>query len=65
MTTRLYLVSTHEKGEGDRLIEAATSAQALRHVASKMIKVKPATTKEVAHLVGHGVKVESLESVNE
>lgn len=56
-TTRLYKV---DQDTGDKyLIEAATPAQALRHVTSGMFKVAPASAKDVALLMDQGVKVET------
>lgn len=56
METRIYRVE--RETEPPQLVEAATAAQALRHVTRKAYQVKTATTKEVASLVGQGVKVE-------
>lgn len=55
--TRIYKV---DQDTGDKyLIEAATPAQALRHVTAGMFKVSPASAKDVAALMDQGVKVES------
>ncbi len=60
MTTRLYIVS---QDTGDKyLVDAATPAQALRHVTTGMFYVKPATPKDVARLVADGVKVQSADA---
>ena len=60
MTTRIYVVS---QDTGDKfLIDAATPAQALRHVTAGMFDVKAASPKDVARLVGEGVKVEAAKA---
>jgi hypothetical protein len=41
------------------LVDAATPAQALRHVTAGMFSVTPATPKDVARLMDDGVKVEN------
>lgn len=52
---RPYLVS----GNGEeRLINAQSQAQALRHAAKGVFEVKAANTAEVVRLMGSGVKVE-------
>lgn len=52
---RPYLVT----GNGEeRLINAQSQAQALRHAAKGVFKVKAANTAEVMRLMGSGVKVE-------
>lgn len=57
MNTRIYLVS---QDVGNKyLVDAATPAQALRHVAAGMFDVKVATPHDVARLVADGVKVET------
>jgi hypothetical protein len=57
MNTRIYLVS---QDVGNKyLVDAATPAQALRHVAAGMFDVKVATPHDVARLVADGVAVES------
>lgn len=55
--TRLYVVSS-ELGT-KYLVDAATPAQALRHVTAGMFEVKPASPKDVARLVADGVQVET------
>lgn len=45
-------------GEGDRLIRAATSAQAVRHAASHF-KARVASQDDIAELVGQGAKIEN------
>ncbi len=60
MTTRIYIVS---QDVGNKfLIDAATPAQALRHVTAGMFDVKAASPKDVARLVADGVKVEAAKS---
>lgn len=57
--TRIYKVSGDKFVGGTRLVEAATSAQAIRHVTKSLFSVDIATTKDVANLVGAGIKIES------
>ena len=57
MSTRLYIVS---QDTGQKfIVDAATPAQALRHVTAFMFDVKAASTKDVARLVADGVAVET------
>lgn len=53
--TRIYRIID---GEGDRLIRAASSAQAIRHAASHM-RARVATQDDIAELVGQQVKIEN------
>lgn len=53
-TTRIYAVTD---GPTTRLVEAATPAQAIRHVARRML-CTVASAKHVARLVSEGVPVE-------
>lgn len=58
--TRIYLV-TADLGQETaelRLIEAASGSQAIRHATKKRVGARPATTKEVAHLLSRGHKLE-------
>lgn len=52
--TRIYRI---DDGRGDRLIRAASQAQAIRHVASGFA-VRVATQDDIANLVSEGIKVE-------
>ncbi len=54
MKTRIYL-STN--GDGDRLIKAASQAEAQRH-ATAHITTRLATGDDIAHLVTGGIKIE-------
>lgn len=56
-TTRIYVVLS-ETGE-TRLIEATSQAQAIRFVAGTQYRAEVATTKDVAHGMSLGLKVES------
>lgn len=53
--TRIYRIID---GDGDRLIRAATSAQAVRHAASHF-KARVASQDDIAELVGQGAKIEN------
>ena len=53
--TRIYRIND---GKADRLIRAASQAQAVRHVASGFA-VRVATQDDIANLVGGGVRVET------
>ncbi|HUW61642.1 MAG TPA: hypothetical protein VMZ06_11595 [Candidatus Bathyarchaeia archaeon] len=48
----------HNTGE-QYLVEATSSAQALRHVTTGMFTVAVASTKDVAGMMANGVKVET------
>ena len=52
--TRVYRILD---GEGDRLVRAASAAQAIRHAASHMT-ARVATQDDMAELVGQGAKIE-------
>lgn len=68
MTTRIYEVMDVATGTVDddgaehprlgRLVEATSSAQAVRHVVSKRYATSIPNTKRVAELLGRGVTVE-------
>lgn len=60
MTTRIYHVSACIGGQtqAPRLIEAGTQATARNHATKDWLRVRPATAKEVATLIGQGVKLE-------
>lgn len=66
METRIYVVDLEVPREDDnqttcvtRLVEAGTQAQAVRHVTKDAVTCRVASTKDVAALVGAGVKVET------
>jgi len=58
MSTRIYLVKIESTKE-TKLIDAVSHWQAVKHAVGGMVKTKIANAKEVAELVGRGVKVES------
>jgi hypothetical protein len=60
MTTRIYLVATTigDQPQAPRLIEAGTPAAARNHATRDMLRIKPATSKEVAQLMASGIEVE-------
>jgi hypothetical protein len=53
--TRIYIV--HNKANEATLVETASRSQAIAHVAKKEYRAEPATTVEVAKMVGAGVAV--------
>jgi hypothetical protein len=53
---RIYKVTS---GETTHLVQAASQAQALRHVAGKMFVVEVAKAIDVAHLMGKGATIET------
>lgn len=55
---RIYIITSTTDGQ-ERLVEAATTAQALRHVAQSQYAVRAANASAVARLIGAGVTVES------
>lgn len=57
MQKRLYQV-THRVTGNPRLVEAINPAQAMRHVANSLFDVKAATARDVANLMGMGIKLE-------
>lgn len=61
MSTRIYIatpVKALSTAAQQRLVEAGNPAQTRLHVTRDLYVIKPATTKEVATLLGQGVKVE-------
>jgi hypothetical protein len=65
MSTRIYVVKTKTGAattESHRLVEATTSAQALRHVAGTIYQVDIAKAKQVAELVKLGTPVEDAQA---
>lgn len=63
MQTRIYKV-TLKGGHNVRLVEAASAAQAVRHVVKDEFIAEVATTKEVAYAMNAGAKVESAQNEN-
>lgn len=61
--TRIYVVTPKNETQKTRLVEATTSAQALRHVAGNQFAVEIAKTKIVADLVKSGCEVEVAQTV--
>lgn len=58
MNTRIYVV--HDKGaDAARLVEAASAAAAVRHVAINRYTVTAASPKQIAHHMARGVHVET------
>jgi hypothetical protein len=57
--TRIYLVRDPEFAGAEELVEASSTSQALRYVATKRYAVKVATPKEVAELIGGGARLQS------
>lgn len=55
MQTRIYIVETDGT---KRLVEATSSAQAIRHCAKPLYASKVATTKDMAELMAQGKQVE-------
>lgn len=55
--SRIYIVTEHNTTTR-RLIEATTSAQAIRHCVRQKFEAKPATPKEIAALMVNGAHVE-------
>jgi len=64
LNTRIYIVTEIESGS-KFLIDAGTSAQAIRHVVNNSFSSKVATTKEVAALMADGHTVEQANVPNE
>lgn len=58
MSTRIYVVSSKSNTAADRLVKAATPAQALRHVASGLFEVEVASQDALVKLAGSGIQVE-------
>jgi hypothetical protein len=59
MKTRIYRVVETESDKPDRLVEAGSQAQAVRHVVGERFEAVVATPREVANLVSKGVMVET------
>jgi len=60
MSTRIYLVKNSATNE-TKLIDAVSHGQAIKYAVKDLVTTKVANAKEVAELVGNGVKVESTE----
>lgn len=56
MSTRIYIVTGAGK---QRLVEAGTQSQAVRHVVKGQYKAVAATPKDIANLMKTGVQVET------
>lgn len=56
MVTRIYVVMS---GDERRLVDATSSAQAIRHCVKNRYAAKPATPKEIAQFMRNGVSVEA------
>ncbi len=59
MSTRIYAVKTKGMDKA-RLVEATSSAQAIKHVASEQFTAEVATTKIVAELMAAGANLEKV-----
>jgi len=57
-TTRIYVVKTKT---GEHLVEAPNPSQAVKTVTHAGVTVTAASTKDVARLLGAGVKLLSIE----
>lgn len=55
MITRIYVVIN---GEGHRLVDAASAAQAIRHCVKNKYATKAATPKDIAQYMSAGVVIE-------
>ena len=55
-TTRIYIVTA--KGKTQRLVEATSAAQAIRHCVAQEYAAKVAGAKDVANLAATGTTVE-------
>lgn len=56
--TRIYRISDVHAKHPDRLVEASTRSQAVRHVADDVFNSRVATQDDLVELVGKGAKVE-------
>jgi len=54
---RIYIVTN---GGTQHLVQAASQAQAIRHIAGKTFDVRIAKTLDVAQLMGNGVVLETV-----
>ena len=60
--TRIYTVID---GENQRLVRAASPAQAVRHVANNQFDVRVSTQTDLENLINAGVKVETAGATND
>ena len=58
MTTIYYITDNHDTDASPRLVEAASNAQAHRHVSRARFACRPAKPSDVAHAMTLGAKVE-------
>ena len=59
---RIYVVTN---GDQSHLVQAASQAQAIRHIAGKRFDVRVAKTLDVAQLMSKGVALEAASNVPE
>jgi len=59
---RIYIVTN---GDQSHLVQAASQAQAIRHIAGKTFDVRVAKTLDVAQLMSKGVALEAATTVPE
>lgn len=59
---RIYVVTN---GNNNHLVQAASQAQAIRHIAGKTFDVRVAKTLDVAQLMNKGVMLEVASSIPE
>ena len=59
---RIYVVTN---GDTTHLVQAASQAQAIRHIAGKTFDVRVAKTLDVAQLMGKGIALETAVTVPE
>jgi hypothetical protein len=62
--TRIYRVIETESDAADRLVDAGSQSQAIRHVVGSRFEATIASPHEVANLVSKGVMVETAGSEN-
>ncbi len=66
MQTRIYVVRRTGDNTGEnRLVEATSQAQAIRHVTGGIYTAEVAKTKDLADLMASGAKVEKASAANE
>lgn len=63
MTTRIYVIM--QKDKPNRLVDASSAAQAIRHCVSTEYSSRVATAKDVADMLAHGVVVEQAKTETE
>lgn len=59
MSTIYYITDAHDKGAMPRLVQAASNAQAHRHVSRDRFQCKAAKPSDVAHAMSLGAKLEA------